>query len=115
MSVCKASRALVAISQRNAFSASGPRSALPIGLTILTAVTTRGEPTIEATGVIAHTWAVGSPARSISLACADPQRVLVPQVEVKMMPDTPAVLSSTAMACPIFLAFSTVVATPAVL
>ena len=104
----------MAISRRSAFSARGTRSALPIGFTILTPVTMRLEPTISATGVIVHTWAVGMPTLSISFVSADPQRVLVPQVEVKMTPSTPAALSSAAIALPIFLAFSTVVATPVV-
>jgi hypothetical protein len=86
-----------------------------MGFTILIAVTTRLDPTMKATGVIVHTWATGSPTLSISLVSAAPQRVLVPQVEVRITPDTPADLSSLAIACPIFLAFSTVVATPVVL
>jgi hypothetical protein len=114
-SLCKASRALAAILRRRAFSSSISRSALPIGLTILTAVTTRLEPTISATGVIVQTWATGSPVLSISLVSAAPQRVLVPQVEVRITPDTPSDLSSVAIACPILLAFSTAVATPVVL
>ena len=85
-----------------------------MGLTILIAMTTRLEPTMKATGVIAHTWATGSPTLSISLVSAAPQRVLVPQVEVRITPDTPSDLSSRAMSCPILLAFSTVVATPVV-
>jgi hypothetical protein len=74
----------------------------------------RREPTISATGVMVQTCAVGMPTLSISFVSADPQRVLVPQVEVRMTPSTPAALRSAAIAFPIFLAFSTVVATPVV-
>ena len=77
-------------------------------------VMTRFEPTINATGVIVVTWAVGIPALSISTAIAAPQRVLVPQVEVKITPSTPSVLSCSAMLRPILLAFSRVVAAPVV-
>ena len=74
----------------------------------------RLEPTIRATAVIAHTCAVDNPPRSNSLVNAAPQRVLVPQVEVRITPDTPLDLSCSAIACPIFLAFSTGVITPVV-
>ncbi len=85
-----------------------------MGLTIFTPVITRVEPTISATGVMVQTWAVGMPTFSISLASADPQRVLVPQVDVRTTPSTPESLSSAAIARPILRAFSTVVATPVV-
>ena len=48
------------------------------------------EPTIMAMEGIEQIWAVGIPARSISLTIAAPQRVLVPQVEVRMTPSTPS-------------------------
>lgn len=75
---------------------------------------TRFEPTINATGVIVDICAVGMPALSNSTAIAAPQRVLVPQVEVKITPSTPSVLSSWAIPWPILLAFSSGVATPVV-
>ncbi len=102
------------MSRRRAFSSSGPSSAFPRGLTILIPGTIRGDPTITATGVIVHICATGIPARSISLLNAAPQRVLVPQVEVKMTPSTPSALSSSPIALPILFEFSIVVATPAV-
>lgn len=114
-SVCKASSAFSTILRRRAFSAFESKSEFPIGLTILAAGITRLDPTMSATGVIVHTCEVGIPARSNSLLSAAPQRVLVPQVEVRITPDTSLALSSSAMARPIFFTFSTTVATPAVL
>jgi hypothetical protein len=73
------------------------------------------DPTIKATGMIEHTWAVGMPTRSSSLASVAPQRVLVPQVEVRITPDTPPALSSSAIVFPILLIVSTMLATPVVL
>ena len=74
----------------------------------------RLEPTICATDVIVAICAVGSPAASSSLVSAAPPRVLVPQVEVRMTPDTPSALSCLAIACPIFLIFSTILPLPQV-
>ena len=73
------------------------------------------EPTIRATDVMAHTCAVGNPARSSSFVSAAPQRVLVPQVDVRMTPETPADLSFVAIPSPIFLQFPTMLAHPDVL
>ena len=75
---------------------------------------TRVAPTIKATGVIVETWAVGMPAFSNSTTNAAPQRVLVPQVEVKITPSTPSVLSCSKISLPIFFEFTSVVATPVV-
>ena len=86
-----------------------------MGLTIFTPCTTRGTPIINAIDVMADTWTVGIPARSISFASAAPQRVLVPQVDVRMAPDTPSDLSSAAIDRPILRAISSFVATPVVL
>ena len=82
---------------------------------IFAACMIRFEPTIWATGTIAQMWAVGIPALSSSLVSVAPQRVLVPHVEVRMTPDTPPSLRSSAMASPIFLMVSTILATPVVL
>jgi hypothetical protein len=106
--------AFITISRLNAFSAPGLNSALPRGLTILIPATTRGEPTMTATGVIVHICTTGTPDRSISLLSAAPQRVLVPQVEVSITPETPPAFRSAPIALPILLEFSTVVDTPAV-
>jgi len=102
------------MARRNSFSAFGLRPALPKGCTILETGTIRLEPTIWAILVIEHICDVGSPARSSSFVSAAPQRVLVPQVEVKITPDTPSALSCLEIACPIFLTFSTILAHPAV-
>lgn len=113
-SVCRDFRASAAISRRIVFSFSASASDLPQGLTISFPCTILGEPPITATGVIAVMWAVGSPARSISLVSAAPQRVLVPQVEVRITAETPSSFSCRAISCPILLAFSIFVATPVV-
>ena len=76
--------------------------------------TIRFAPTITATGVIVDTCTVGRPARSSSLAIAAPQRVLVPQVEVRMTASTPAALSLAAISRPMRWLWASVVATPVV-
>jgi len=43
---------------------------------------------------------VGIPALSISFASVAPQRVLVPQVEVRITPDTPSALRLSAIFLP---------------
>jgi hypothetical protein len=62
--------------------------------------TIRLAPTITATGVIVDTCTVGSPERSNSLAIAAPQRVLVPQVEVRITASTPAARNWAAISRP---------------
>ena len=76
--------------------------------------TIRFAPTMTATGVIVDTCTVGKPARSSSLAIAAPQRVLVPQVEVRITPSTPAALSLAAISRPMRWLWANVVATPVV-
>jgi hypothetical protein len=70
------------------------------------------DPTIIATCVIAHMCAVGIPRRSSSLAIAAPQRVLLPQVEVRTAPATPLDKSCEAMARPILFAVSKLLTPP---
>jgi len=65
--------------------------------------------------VIAQRWTVGMPILSISFVSVAPQRVLVPQVEVNMTPETPSAFSSLAITSPNFLITSTIFATPVVL
>jgi hypothetical protein len=74
----------------------------------------RRTPIIIAVGVKAVTRAVGRPAFSSSLATTAPQRVPVPQVDVKITAETSCFLSSPAMLSPSFWHSSTVVATPVV-
>ncbi len=76
--------------------------------------TMRLAPTITATGVMVETCTVGSPARSSSRAIAAPQRVLVPQVEVRMTASTPAARSFSAISAPMRALWASVVATPTV-
>lgn len=101
-------------SRRIRFSISGSRFGSPVGWTMLSTGVIRVEPTIAATEPMAQICATGNPILSNSLTIADPQRVLVPQVEVRMAPETPAAFSSTAIASPIFLQFSTMLAQPEV-
>lgn len=71
-------------------------------------------PSILAIGVKAVIKTAGIPALSISFSNTAPQRVPVPQVEVRMTPETSASLRALAMSLPIFLLFSIKVATPVV-
>lgn len=77
--------------------------------------TIRLDPTIIATGTMELIWAVGMPAPSNALVNVAPQRVLVPQVDVRITPSTPLRVSSPAMTCPILFIVSTMLATPVVL
>ena len=67
----------------------------------------RSEPTSLATGIIVQICVTGMLSFSISLLIAAPQRVLEPQVEVKITPVTPAVFNRLAISLPIRVAFST--------
>src|SRR5262245_57148307 len=58
----------------------------------------RSEPTSFATGIMVQICTTGICSRSISLLIAAPQRVLEPQVEVRMTPVTPADFSRSANA-----------------
>jgi hypothetical protein len=71
-------------------------------------------PTITATGVIVETCTVGRPALYTSFAIAAPQRVLVPQVEVRMTASTRAARSLAAISRPMRSLCARVVATPVV-
>lgn len=74
----------------------------------------RFAPTVREMGTIAHRCAVGRPARSSSLASVAPQRVHVPQVDVRMTACTPVSISARAMSRPNFRARATDVAFPTV-
>ena len=100
--------------RRNAFSSFSPMVSLPRGFMILSAGTIRQDPVDCAIEVMAQTWAVGRPAFSSSRESVAPQRVLVPQVDVKIAPETPSLLSFSAMAAPIFIELAELVATPTV-
>jgi hypothetical protein len=81
---------------------------IPIPWTILFA------PIAFAVGIRAVINTVGIPALSISFSSTAPQRVPVPQVEVRITPETLAARSSSPMPRPMFFAFAMVVATPVV-
>lgn len=98
-----------------AFSSSGDRAAFPRGLTIFCAGTILLEPTISATRATADRWVVGMPALSISFASVAPQRVLVPQVEVRITPETPSSLRLSAIFLPKSFMTDTMHVSPVVL
>lgn len=76
--------------------------------------TIRLEPIMSAMGVIVVIWTVGIPFRSSSFVITAPQRVLVPQVEVRMTASTPLSFIAATIPRAIFSALSNDVATPAV-
>jgi len=55
--------------------------------------TIRFAPTVIEMGVTVQTWTTGMPALSISFTIVAPQRVHVPQVEVRMTASTPSARS----------------------
>ena len=85
-------------SRLNALSFSGASSGLPVGLTMPPEAMARSEPTSFATGIIVQICVTGISSFSISLLIAAPQRVLEPQVEVRITPVTPADLRRAAIA-----------------
>lgn len=78
-------------------------------------LTSQRDPVLTATGTIVVTCATGMPTLSISCEIADPQRVLVPQVDVRITACTLALRSFAAIPRPISRAFAKGVATPDVL
>lgn len=60
----------------------------------------RGTPMAEAMEVIVQICATGMPTRSISFAIVAPQRVPVPQVDVRITPCTLSAKRAAAMAVP---------------
>ncbi len=76
--------------------------------------TIRFAPTIVAIVGSDVTNTVGTPARSISFASTDPQRVPVPQVPERSTASTPASLSSAAISRPKRVAEATGVPFPVV-
>ena len=59
---------------------------MPAGYGMAWAPEIRAAPTVLEMGVTVQTWAAGMPAFSICLMIVAPQRVQVPQVEVRMTP-----------------------------
>jgi len=76
--------------------------------------TIRLAPTVSEIGTIEQQCTTVSPALSISLTIVAPQRVQVPQVEVRMTACTPSATSLFAISWPNFLALATEVALPTV-
>ena len=74
----------------------------------------RAAPTVWEMGVTVQMWAAGMPAFSICLTIGAPQRVQVPQVEVRMTPSTPADTSTSAISFPMRVASATEVELPVV-
>ena len=74
----------------------------------------RFAPTVLATSMRLHITTTGMPVRSISLAIVAPQRVQVPQVEVRTTASTLALCSSWAISLPNLAAKAWVVPVPTV-
>lgn len=72
-------------------------------------------PTVIEIGVTVHRCITGIPARSISFTIVAPQRVQVPQVDVRRTASTPSATSLFAISSANFLAEATAVPFPVVL
>ena len=72
-------------------------------------------PTVSEIGVTVHRCTTGRPARSISLTIVAPQRVQVPQVDVRRTASTPSAINLLAISSANFLAEATAVPFPVVL
>ena len=80
-----------------------------------TAGSIRLAPTVREIGTTVQMWTQGtSTTSSSSFIIVAPQRVQVPQVEVRIMASTPASLSSNPIAWAYFLALATEVPLPTV-
>ena len=71
-------------------------------------------PTDSEIVVIVAIWTIGIPYLSISLTIVAPQRVQVPQVEVKITPSTPAAFNSAPISLPNSTDLPTAVPVPVV-
>ena len=80
---------------------------MPTGQVIAKPLRIRDEPTDLAISTTAQICVTGMPTRSISLTIVDPQRVLVPHVEVRMA----AVMPLSSRDCAIFSPFAFAAAT----
>lgn len=114
MSVCSASSAMVSKRRRISSSSSGEASGSPSGCGIATPGMMRLAPTVNEIGTMEQTWAVGRPTRSSSLTIVAPQRVQVPQVDVRMTACTPTLIRVAAISSPKRFARATAVALPTV-
>ncbi len=99
-SVCRARSAFFTKLRRSSLSSSSGNAGLPKGWGIATAGTMRLAPTVKEMGTIEATCTTGNPTRSISFANVAPQRVSVPQVEVRITPSTSAAFNFSAITLP---------------
>ncbi len=76
--------------------------------------TMRFAPTVFEMGTIEQAWTTAIPACSICLLIVAPQRVQVPQVEVRITAWTPSATRSFAISQPYFSALATDVPLPTV-
>ena len=77
----------------NVFSSSALKDGFPNGWGIATVGTIRLAPTVSEIGVTVQACTTGMPALSISFTIVAPQRVQVPQVEVRITASTPLTFS----------------------
>ncbi len=99
---------------RRFFSSISESFGFPSGWGIATAGTILGAPTVFEIFVIVQMWAVTIPFFSNSFAIVAPQRVHVPQVDVRITAETWASLSSAAISWANFPALATEVPLPTV-
>ncbi len=85
-----------------------------MGYGIATVGTIRLAPTDSDMVVMVAMWTTGMLYLSISLTIVAPQRVQVPQVEVRITPSTPASFNSFPISRPNFTEFITAVPVPVV-
>ena len=99
-SAARAARAVSIILRCSAFSSCSGRSGLPTGYGIETPGTTRLAPTEMEMDVTVQICTTGIPAASMCFAIVAPQRVQVPQVEVRITPSISASRSCFAIDWP---------------
>ena len=97
-----------------ALSSAWVRDGSPRGWGIATAGTILFAPTVCEIGIIVQIWTIGIPALSISFTIVAPQRVQVPQVDVRITASTPSDLSFAAISSPNLFEFATGVPLPTV-
>lgn len=79
-----------------------------------TAGTMRFAPTVFEIGTIVQMWTTGMPYDSIAFTIVAPQRVQVPQVEVRITASTPSSFNCLPMASPYFFELAIDVPLPTV-
>ena len=106
--------ALSRIARRICFSSAAFLFMSPRGYGMATAGTMRFAPTVCEIGTIVQICTTGIPNASIALTIVAPQRVQVPQVEVRITASTPSFFSCSPMAVPNFFALAIDVPLPTV-